>query len=378
MTVDISGTCDPAFEPVRDAYASLFDARPGGGPPDVGSAVSVMVEGQLVVDLWAGFSDCARSVPWSRDTIVTVASVGKGITALAIAMLVDRGQLDYDEPVARSWPGFAANGKESVTVGQVMSHQAGLPMVGGLDNAFFEDWYAVIHALEAAAPDWEPGTAHGYHTLTFGHLAGEILRRADGRDIGTFVRDEINAPLGVELFMGVTPSEDARCAERCLVLADGQSEDDPMVAAVGNMIDAFRRPSYRAAQVPAAGMHTDARSLARVYGALASGGAPLLSADTLERATSSVVRGLDLTRMFAIPDCISEYGMGWLLSGDAEAPTRNPGDFGHGGMFGAWSWASPESGFGFGYVMNDCWPNAHFGSADTRGKFLLDAVVSVL
>ena len=382
MTIDVSGTCDPAFTPVRDAFASLFDARPGGGPPDIGSAVALMVEGELVVDLWAGHADCARTTPWARDTIVTVASVSKGISALCAAMLVDRGALDYDAPVAKYWPEFAANGKEGVTVRHVLSHQAGLATVGGLDNRFFEDWDGVIHALEQAAPDWEPGTAHGYHTLTFGHLVGEIIRRADGRDIGTFIREEINAPLGVELLMGVTPEEDARCAERCLVLAEGQPADDPMAVAISDMIEAFNRPSYRASQMPAAGMHTDARSLARVYGALALGGSldgvTLLSPDTLDRATSTEVRGLDLTRMFAIPDCISEYGMGWFLAGDTEAPTRNPGDFGHGGMFGAWSWASPELGLGFGYVMNDCWPNQHFGSADTRGAFLLDAATTCL
>jgi CubicO group peptidase (beta-lactamase class C family) len=378
MTIELYGTCDPAFSALRDAYLSLFDQRPGGGPPDIGSAVALMVDGELVVDLWAGYADCARTTPWARDTIVTVASVSKGIAALCAAMLVDRGMLDYDAPVTKYWPEFGANGKEGITVGHVLSHQAGLANVGGLDNRFFEDWDAAIRALEDATPDWELGTAHGYHTLTFGHLVGEIVRRVDGRDIGTFIRDEINAPLGVELFMGVTPDEDRRCAERCLVLADGQPPDDPMVVAISDMIDAFKRPSYRAAQVPAAGMHTDARSLARVYGALALGGAPLLATDTLDRATSTAVRGLDLTRMFAIPDCVSEYGMGWFLAGDAEAPTRNPGDFGHAGMFGAWSWASPELGFGFGYVVNDCWPNQHFGSADTRGAFLLDAIVGCL
>jgi CubicO group peptidase (beta-lactamase class C family) len=260
----------------------------------------------------------------------------------------------------------------------VMSHQAGLALVGGVENRAFEDWARVIHDLEEAAPAWEPGTAHGYHVLTFGHLAGELVRRAYGRDIGTFVREEINTPLGVELLMGVTLEEDARCAERCLVLAEGQSEEDPTVLAVGDMVDAFRRPSYRAAQVPAAGMHTDARSLAQVYGALALGGAPLLSRATLDLATAPVVHGLDLTRMFSVPDCISEYGMGWLLAGDSEAPRRTAGDFGHSGMFGSMSWASPAMGFGFGYVMNDCWPNQYCGSEDTRAPFLLDAITSAL
>lgn len=382
MTLDISGTCDPAFEPVRDAFASLFERRPGGGPPDVGSAVALMVEGRMVVDVWAGFSDCARTTPWARDTITTVASTSKGIAALCAAMLVDRGKLDYDERVATYWPEFAKNGKESITVRQVLSHQAGLAMVGGFDSYLFEDWEAVIHALEDAAPDWEPGTAHGYHTLTFGHLAGEIVRRADGRDIGTFLREEVNGPLGVELLMGVTPDEDRRCAERCLVLAPEQPPDDPMVVGLGDMISAFNRPSWRAAQVPAAGMHTDARSLARVYGALALGGSldgvMLLSIDTLDAATTTQVKGLDLTRMFAIPDCISEYGLGWMLAGDAEAPLKARGDFGHGGMFGSWGWASRELGLGFGYVMNDCWPNQFFGSADTRGEFLLEAAAGVL
>src|SRR5688500_6449931 len=119
-----------------------------------------MVEGEMVVDLWAGFSDCARTTPWARDTITTVMSASKGIAALCAAMLVDRGKLDYDETVATYWPEFAKNGKDAITVRQVLSHQAGLANVGGLDSHFFEDWDAVVHALEEAAPDWEPGTAH--------------------------------------------------------------------------------------------------------------------------------------------------------------------------------------------------------------------------
>jgi CubicO group peptidase (beta-lactamase class C family) len=382
VTPEISGTCDPAFEPVRDAFATLFDRRPGGGPPDVGSAVALMVEGRLVVDLWAGFADCARTTPWAQDTIATVMSASKGIAALCAAMLVDRGQLDYDEQVATYWPEFAKNGKEATTVRHVLAHQAGLANVGGLDNKLFEDWGGVIRALEDAAPDWEPGTAHGYHTLTFGHLVGEIIRRVDGRDIGTFIRDELNQPLGVELLMGVRPGEERRCAERCMVLAPEQTADDPMAVALADFIEALNRPSWRAAQIPAAGMHTDARSLARVYGALAIGGSldgvTLLSTDTLDAATTTQVKGLDLTRMFAIPDCVSEYGLGWFLAGDAEAPLKSPGNFGHGGMFGSWGWASREHGLGFGYVLNDCWPNEHFGSADTRGAFLLDAATSVI
>lgn len=378
----LSGSCDPKFRPVADAYQSLFEHRPGSGPPDLGSAVAVMVDEELVVDLWGGYADAARTKPWGRDTIVGVASTSKGITALCAHMLADRGRFDYDEPVATYWPEFAAAGKASVTVRQVMSHQAGLAQIGGLESGFFEDWEGAVEALAAGAPEYEPGSSHGYHTVSFGHLVGEIIRRIDGRDVGAFIREEINRPLGVDLFIGLKPDEDARCAEKALVLLPNEPDDSFMVQVMTPMIDAGNRRSWRAAQIPAANCHTDARSLATVYGALADGGVvkgvQLLHQETIAAATEVQVHGLDLTRSLATEGLVSEYGLGWLLSGDDEAPMRTPGCFGHGGMFGSWGWASPAEGIGFGYVMNDCYPGEHYGSGDLRGEYLLASLLEVL
>lgn len=367
---------------MRGAFAQLFTQHPSDGPPDLGSAVAVVVDGSTVVDLWGGWADAARTRPWERDTIVGVMSVGKGITALSAHMLADRGLLDYDAPVTRYWPEFGAAGKDAISVRQLMSHQAGLTGVGGFDGEFFLDWERVTSALEEAPPEWPPGTAHGYHTLTFGHLVGELVRRVDGRDVGTFVREEINAPLGLELYVGLRDDEDDRAAERCLQIAPGEPDTGLVVDAARGVVDAGNTAAWRAAQIPAANFHTDARSLARVYGALARGGevdgVRLVSPDTLAAATAEQVRGIDLTRSLAREGTVSAYSLGWMTTNDDEAPLPHDGGFGHGGMFGSWGWASPDAKLGFGYVLNGCHPGQYFGTFDPRGAFLLEAVVTCL
>jgi CubicO group peptidase (beta-lactamase class C family) len=201
---------------VRDEYAPVraaFEDNLASGV-DLGAALCVTVEGETVVDLWGGFADSAGVRPWRRDTIVNVYSTTKTVTALTALLLADRGELDLDAPVARYWPEFAANGKEGVRVSHVMSHSAGLPAwQEPMRTEDLYDWEKATTLLAAQAPDWEPGTASGYHALTQGYLVGEVVRRITGRSLGTVLRDEIAGPLQADFHIGLPASEETRVAE---------------------------------------------------------------------------------------------------------------------------------------------------------------------
>ena len=205
----IHGRCDPRFAAVRDAFAANFAAG-----REVGASFAATVEGEPVVDLWGGHADAATTRPWERDTIVNVFSTTKAMTALCAHLLVDRGLLDLDAPVARYWPEFAQAGKERITTRHLLTHSAGLAALRrSLPTEALYDWTRMVEALAAETPWWEPGSANGYHAMTYGYLVGEVVRRLTGKTLGRFLRDEVTAPLGADFHIGLAPSEDARVAE---------------------------------------------------------------------------------------------------------------------------------------------------------------------
>ncbi len=206
----VGGSCDERFTAVKDAFTANFDSG-----LDVGASVAVVVDGEMVVDLWGGFADEAKTTPWTRDTIINVWSTTKTMTFLSALILADRGELDFHAPVAKYWPEFAANGKEGVEVRMLMGHTAGL---SGWQEPIaaedLEDWEKCTSLLAAQAPWWEPGTASGYHALTQGYLVGEVVRRITGASIGTFYAKEIAGPLGADFHIGTGPECDDRVALR--------------------------------------------------------------------------------------------------------------------------------------------------------------------
>ncbi|MEU6208005.1 serine hydrolase domain-containing protein, partial [Micromonospora musae] len=194
---------------VADAFRANFKGNPG----EVGAACSVYVGGRPVVNLWDGLADREANRPWRNDTIVQVASTTKGATAICAHMLAQRGELDLDAPVVRYWPEFGANGKDRLPVSWLLSHQAGLPIVDG--PLTFEQacaWHPVIRALEAQKPLWQPGTEHVYHSMTFGFLVGEVVRRISGKSLGTFFADEVARPLGLSAWIGLSENQEHRVA----------------------------------------------------------------------------------------------------------------------------------------------------------------------
>ena len=375
--MNIEGTCDPCFADVRDAFAICFDQglEHGGG-------VSVVVNGKTVVDLWGGHAEAACTRPWRRDTLINVWSSTKGVVALAIAMLVERGRLDYAAPVARYWPEFAAGGKERITLDQVMSHQAGLNgLAVPMDEAGLLAWTPFVDALAAMAPLWEPGSRCVYHALTYGHLAGEVLRRVDGRSIGRFIAEEIAGPLGADFHVGLSASEDARVAE----MIEGPKASDwidfvrtsPFPHACDNPTPRAWAPNdraWRAAEVPGGNGQSTAHALARVYGMMATGGTwegrTLISRAAIEDAARPRFRGTD--ESFAAPAVVAA---GFQMEDPTYASRASPQTFGHGGWGGALGFADPGAGIGFGYVTNRM---LGFDDLDPRRKVLIDAVYNAL
>jgi CubicO group peptidase (beta-lactamase class C family) len=361
MEVVAHGHCASGFEPVREAFLQNF--RDG---LEVGAATSIVIDGETVVDLWAGYVDANRERPWNRDTIVHVMSTTKGITALVAHRLVERGLLDLDLPVAHYWPEFAQNGKASLPVRYLLTHQAGLPAldtwqpVGTLQN-----WATMTTLLARQQPLWEPGSAFGYHAVTFGFLVGEVIRRVSGKTVGQLIREEIAGPLGVDFELGFGEDVDARVAELLNAAPAPEGVMDlvrsitanPMTVLARAFLVAIPSPdsnnnarAVRACEMPSTNGHTNARALAKIYGALARGGAidgvQLLSGESVARASEQQVSGIECVSMAEM-----SFGLGFALRRpDIDVP--GPATFGHGGFGGSEGLADPGRKLGFGYVMN--------------------------
>jgi CubicO group peptidase (beta-lactamase class C family) len=362
---EIHGRVHPRFTRVRDAFAKEF-----ADGNELGASLCLTAEGETVVDLWAGSQDREGRVPWQRDTLANVYSTTKGITAIAAHRLVDEGLLDLDAPVARYWPEFAQGGKQHLPVRYLLSHQAGLAAIAKpIAPETLYDWDAMTRLLAEQKPWWEPGKAHGYHALTFGWLVGEVVRRIRGKQIGDVVRDEIAKPLGVEFEIGFGPALDARVAPLhqgpIHTPADGGPGMDLIQQIQANpeglLARTFGNPpllalspntrAWRAAELAAANGHSNAFSLARIYGALANDGAidgvRLLSREAIEHARAEQVQGKD-----QVLPLTTRLALGFFLPTDVEPLGPNPRAFGHGGAGGSFSMADPEHRLSFGYVMN--------------------------
>jgi len=350
----IEGTTDPRFAGVREAFASCF-----ADGLETGAAVAVMVDGKLVADLWGGHSDAAATKPWQRDTLVNVWSATKGVMATAIAMAVERGQLTYDAPIAGIWPEFAANGKEAISLDIAMSHRACLQgLTEPMDEAGLYDWFPYVQALAAQAPLFPPGSLCVYHALSYGHLTGETLRRADGRFPGRFIAEDIAGPLGLDFFVGLPSEHDHRAAEMIegpktsdwLALIDesgwGQSMHNPEIRALHP-----NHRAWRAAEIPGGNGMGDARALATLYGVLARGGAlgdvRLLGADAIAAATAERYRGPD-----ASFGSDTAFGAGFRLAGDGGEMGHARAAFGHSGWGGSQAFADPDARLGFAFVTH--------------------------
>ncbi|HZR84313.1 MAG TPA: serine hydrolase domain-containing protein [Candidatus Binatia bacterium] len=382
--IGVDGNCDPRFRRVREVFEEGFRSR-----DEIGAAVAVTVDGRPVVDLWGGHADVARTRPWQRDTIVNVYSTTKGIVAICAMRLADEGELDVDAPVTRYWPEFGQAGKEEVPVRWLLSHRAGLPAVKSpLPGEALYDWGAMTAALAAQEPWWTPGTRHGYHAVTYGWLVGEVIRRIAGKSLGAYLRDEIARPLGLDLHVGLLDDEHGRCAEMTpiptepapegrsladVILADPQGMSALSFMNPPSMALGVNNAEWRRAEIPGANGHGSARSIARLYGALACGGSldgvRIMRPEAVVRCHAEQAWGTD-----AVLQIPTRIGMGFMLSqqgvtGGAFGP--GPRAFGHPGAGGSVGFADPDARIGFSYVMNRMGP---YVLMDPRATALIDAV----
>jgi CubicO group peptidase (beta-lactamase class C family) len=358
IRAQVEGSVEPGFEPVRDAFVANF-----GRHGEVGAAFSVHRYGRAIVDLWGGVTAPGTSDPYTGDTLQMVMSTTKGVVAIAAHILAEEGHLDFDAPVAQYWPEFAAEHKGKMPVRWLFSHSAGLAAIDtplGVEDVYA--WDPVVKALAAQRPNWEPGTAHGYHALTYGWLAGEVVKRVSGMSVGKFVAERVARPLGLDFWIGLPNNLNRRVAPQIPAPAPPPGAADPFAARLADptslMYRAFTNPSglftaantpeFRAAEVPAANGIGTARSLSRLYAACIGevDGVRLLKPETVERAMIAEAEGEDLVVGYE-----TRYGTGFQLSFPSR-PMAGEGSFGHYGMGGSMAFAHPARGLSFGYTMN--------------------------
>ena len=370
-SVEIRGVCPDRFRAVRDAFVANFAEG-----TELGARFAVAIEGEVIVDLMAGWADRDRTVPFGPDTLTPVFSTTKAVTALMLARLVSRGRLDYGQRVAEVWPEFADAGKQDITVGQCLSHQDGLAaFTRPMEVELWYDWEAITARIAAMAPLWPPGTASGYHPVLYGYIAGEIFRRVDGRTIGTALRQELAEPLRLDLWIGLPASEDDRVAEikRPTALPElGPLTEikraaffKPWSSPLGRDLAAWRR-----AEIPSANGHATAEALARLASVMACDGVldgrPVLEPGVSAEMMAERIRGQDLVLPYTVA-----WGAGLLRNDPVMIYGPGRHTAGHSGWGGSCLMADPERRLSAAYVMNR---QSGWLIGDPRSRRLIEAI----
>ena len=375
MTPQIHGVCAERFAGVRAAFEANFESG-----EELGARFCLVQAGEVVVDLWAGFADRQRTRAFDDRTLTAVFSTTKAVAALLIARLVDAGKLDYGQRVAEVWPEFGQAGKQDITVEQVMSHQEGLSgFPDEMDPALWFDWDAICEKLAAMAPLWPPGSASGYHPITFGYLAGEIFRRVDGRTMGTALREDLAGPLDLDLWIGLPDAQHGRVAD--LQRPNGLPNFGEVNAATkAAFLTPWSSPAgrgqaeWRRIEIPSANGHATAQALARLMGALANGGwldgETILSPSLIAEASRERIHGQDLVLPF-----VMSWGAGFMRNAPVKVWGPGEATFGHSGWGGSCAFADPETGLAGAYVMNKQSTDL---IGDARARRLIEAAYAAL
>ncbi len=369
-TIEVQGHCDDRFEDVKEVFAKNFKLG-----LDVGASLAVTLEGEFVVDLWAGYANATKTRPWEKETIVCVFSTTKVMTTICTLMLVDRGLLDLDAPVAKYWPEFAQNGKEELPVRYLLSHGAGLlTWDEKIPIETLYDWDQCITLLASQKPQWEPGTKSTYHAITFGYLLGELVRRITGKSLGNFFRDEVAGPLNADFHIGLAEEHDSRVADIIppklpLIIKIFNNRvfkkivkyfhmglrviSNPDLASIYILTDVMKTRGWRGAEIPASNGHGNARSIARITAALACGGkldgVRLLSASTIEKALEEQYYGKD--KVLGAPQ---RYGLGFGLPSKTDSiPFPHPRTLYWGGFGGSQAIIDVDAKMSIGFAMNN-------------------------
>ncbi|MHA2051484.1 MAG: serine hydrolase domain-containing protein [Promethearchaeota archaeon] len=354
--IEIKGYCKEGFESVKEVFAENFTSG-----LDVGASLALTINGKFVIDIWAGYRDEAQTQPWERNTIVNVYSTTKVMTALCVLMLVDRGKIDLDAPVSEYWPEFAQAGKEKLPVRYLLSHTAGLPGFDApIEPETLYNWDKCCEILASQKPWWEPGTKSGYHSITFGYLLGQLVRRVTGKTLGTFFKEEVAESLNADFHIGLPEELDSRVGELIPPVPEDpqdQEESDPNsipYRVFTNPILTGRETltrEWRAAEIPASNGHGNARSVARVGAALACGGSldgiRLLSLKTIEKVIEEQSYNKDLCLSLPI-----RFGLGFGLVSKDIPISPNPRAFYWGGWGGSHVTMDLDAKLCWAYAMN--------------------------
>ena len=378
----IKGYCDPKFQNVYDTFANAITSG-----FETGAALAIEHQGKIIINLWGGYQDKEKTKLWEEDTLVNVFSVTKGVTATCISRLIDQGKLDPSKSVGNYWPEYACNGKENTKVSDLLCHRAAMfGFKDGIPSGSFQDWKKFTKQLQMQAPYRKPGMSQGYHALTFGWLAGELIRRVDGRTVGTYFKEEIADPLNIDFHIGLAESEFVRCADMLMLPMENIKLPGEFLKFIPNFflpqklqnfkaallsrdfMEAFQTREedddnyvnsldWRVAEIPSANGHGTAKSLATLYGILSNGcsrdGISIMSESSLQNAIRPHSSGPDSV-LFGAP---IKFGLGYeLAQGIAKmgniSPTLNNKMFGHAGVGGAVAFGDPDRGIGYGFICN--------------------------
>lgn len=378
----IKGYCDPKFQNVYDTFANAITSG-----FETGAALAIEHQGKIIINLWGGYQDKEKTKLWEEDTLVNVFSVTKGVTATCISRLIDQGKLDPSKSVGNYWPEYACNGKENTKVSDLLCHRAAMfGFKEGIPSGSFQDWKKFTKQLQMQAPYRKPGISQGYHALTFGWLAGELIRRIDGRTVGTYFKEEIADPLNIDFHIGLAESEIVRCADMLMLPMENiklpgeflkflpnfflpqKLQNFKAALLSGDFMEAFQTREedddnyvnsldWRVAEIPSANGHGTAKSLATLYGILSNGcsrdGISIMSESSLQNAIRPHSSGPDSV-LFGAP---IKFGLGYeLAQGIAKmgniSPTLNNKMFGHAGVGGAVAFGDPDKGIGYGFICN--------------------------
>jgi CubicO group peptidase (beta-lactamase class C family) len=374
-----STASDASASLASDQVKQVLDSLIAEGP-EIGLQVAAYLDGRLVVDAWAGVADRAHGTPVDGDTLFMLSSTTKGVTATCAAVLADRGTLDYERPVASYWPEFGAHGKERVTVREVIAQRSGIPQTPvGYTPEWLSDWDRMVRGIADLVPMFPPGERTSYASLTFGHMIGEVIRRADGRSIGQVLQQEIAQPLGgLDVYLGVPDAALGRVA----VLEDGPAAppeyDRRMVGepAGSQVAVVFNGRAVQQAAIPGSGGIMSARGLARMYAMLAGGGeldgVRIVSPAALARATE--LQSYELDEIYRVR---IRRGLGYRLGPDS-GPGAGPNAFGHVGGGGSFGYADPDRRFAIAFAKNYFAYNSGTPAPRRAGPVVAAAVLSAL
>ena len=375
--MEIHGECDPQFKKVKETFEKLYQED-----REIGSCFAVYKDGNPLVDLWGGFQDKDKTKPWQKDNLITVYSTTKGVAAFCIALAMEKGLLKYEEKVSTYWPEFASNGKEDITVGMLMSHQAGIcsPETRNVDDYYNQNLMA--KKLAGMTPIWEPGTASGYHSMTFGWLTSELILRLTGKSLGTFFREEVGDQHEIDFFIGLPESEDHRVAELVpfdIVRSENSEQQQVELTDAqksqrnsAGTLDIQNTKAWRQAEIPSANGQGNAGGLAKLYSLIVpeDNSLKLLKDDTVNQMTTMQIEGRDLVLAVQV-----RWGVGFILNKHKIIYGPVEGAFGHSGYGGSCAFGDPENKIGVSYVMNRMLDNFN---ADGRSIELINATYDCL